>query len=248
MHTSHKLGECGVNLFRPSAAGLYSSVFLLRLGCVCACMGKEVAGAVRKEDRTVHRRLAHTHRQREREGERRERVRGERQWGRRQKGSGVVVAAGRGREREPGRETRPMYEYTWPYRPTLTPQRSFAYIIVYLIPAAVLARSLYSRRRGAARRPPPAWEPLQLERASCSHDIMQAVYILYIRTGIQLSLVRPFSMAVSVRVSLPPRSFLAEYRTPCTVTYICTCVFAPYNRKQEGMTISNPGYLRWALV
>ena len=55
---------------------------------------------------------AHTGREREGERERRERVRGERQWGRRQKGSGVVVAAGRGREREPGRETRPMYEYT----------------------------------------------------------------------------------------------------------------------------------------
>lgn len=35
-----------------------------------------------------------------------------------------------------------MYEYTWPYPPTLTPQRSSAYIIVYLIPAEVLLISV----------------------------------------------------------------------------------------------------------
>jgi len=68
--------------------------------------------------------------------------------------------------------------------PTLTPQRGSAYIIVYLIPRMVLKICRTPRDNGAPRRlPTSGWESLP------AHDIMQAVYILYIRTGIQLSLV-----------------------------------------------------------
>jgi len=83
--------------------------------------------------------------------------------------------------------------------PTLTPQRGSAYIIVYLIPWMVLKICRTPRDNGAPRRlPTSGWESLP------AHDIMQAVYILYIRTGIQLSLVRPSPATLScIRSVLP---------------------------------------------
>lgn len=116
--------------------------------------------------------------------------------------------------------------------PTLTPQRSSAYIIVYLIPRTVLKISpdrcsvVNGEEIPAA---PGAISPKASKHYDNlwlrAYDIMQAVYILYIRTGIQLSSVRPTSHST---------------RSSCRLVLGAPCRGVPNHVSLSGLPRSDP--------